>query len=94
MMDTLAFKTYTSTLDCTVYGCKEPSEPHHLKAMGKDHGYYNKQHKKHLSVIPLCRVHHSEVGTIGVEKFEKKYHLNLWYECWRNLANWLMRGNG
>lgn len=49
--------------------CCLGTDPHHVKTRGSGGGDELKQ------LMPLCRVHHVEVGTIGVKTFIKKYGL-------------------
>jgi hypothetical protein len=48
-----------------------------------------KEAKEHLSVIPICKIHHAEIHNTGEEKFEKKYGISLDREALRNLINWI-----
>jgi len=57
--------------------CRSEAEPHHLKAigMGRDR---KKDLIEHLTAIPLCRKHHTEIHTLGQKTFEEKHKINLW----------------
>ena len=37
--------------------------------------------KKDFSCIPLCRDHHTERGSLGNEKFQNKYRINIWKDA-------------
>lgn len=54
--------------------CGRPGEEHHWNAigMGRDR---RKIDDSDLRKIRLCRVHHTEVETIGRDTFENKYHV-------------------
>src|SRR6185369_1059062 len=58
---------------CCVCG-RTPVDPDHLKARGRGEAKRND-----FTAIPLCREHHSERDQ-GLEKFQAKYHINLWEE--------------
>lgn len=49
--------------------CTGPIDPHHTKTVGSG--------GSDLTAIPLCRMHHIEIGQVGVEKFERKYHIRV-----------------
>lgn len=54
--------------------CGKEAETHHWNAigMGRDRRHYDdSDHRK----IALCRVHHTEVETIGRDTFAEKYHV-------------------
>ncbi len=53
--------------------CGGKAEPHHLDAVGAGR---NRKEIIHLgmSMLPLCRTHHSEAHTIGKDTFCNKYH--------------------
>lgn len=75
---------YVRKLSCVVCA-KTPVDPHHLQARGTG------EHKRNdYFVLPLCREHHSEVEQIGVQRFEKKYAINLWKEVARIIAGVLI----
>ena len=61
-------------LICGFLGC----DPHHIKTVGSggDDSLTN--------VIPLCRKHHTEIHSIGLNRFSEKYN---------NLSIWLSRNN-
>jgi hypothetical protein len=56
------------------------TECHHLVAVG-----WREAKRVDFTAINLCRAAHSEIEQIGVEKFEKKYSVNVWQE-----AAWLL----
>lgn len=61
---------------CQVCG-RWPSDPDHLRTRGAggDDSLEN--------LMPLCRRHHTERGTIGIRSFVKKYSLPVsWESGW------------
>ena len=74
--------------DCCL--CGRSGELHHLDniGMGRDR---KKPLKEHYSVIGLCRLHHTEIHTIGVRNFEDRYGVNLWREAHSRLIDWVER---
>ena len=54
--------------------CGKPADLHHVDAVGR--GYDRKEivHEG-MRALPLCREHHTEMHTIGKEKFDQKYHV-------------------
>jgi len=46
------------------------SDPHHRLSVGS--GGPDAE-----NLVPLCRLHHDEVGTLGIANFEMKYNLSL-----------------
>ena len=57
---------------CTI--CGKPGEIHHWDAIGQGRDR-TKIDDSRLRKICLCREHHREVHTIGVNAFEEKYHV-------------------
>ncbi len=57
--------------------CGGQAEAHHLKAVGIGRNRKN-DIPEHLTAIPLCRLHHAEIHSIGVSKFDAKYAINCW----------------
>jgi len=51
------------------------TEPHHLIPVGAGGA--------DETGCPLCWICHTEVGTIGLKKFEEKHNVNLWMESKR-----------
>lgn len=58
---------------CPICGGK--ADLHHVEALGMGRDRTEVIHEG-LEVLPLCRVHHTEVHTIGKTEFFKRYHLN------------------
>ena len=54
--------------------CGKDGEIHHVDAigMGRDRKLIDDTNNKKMA---LCRTHHSEAHTIGIENFENKYHV-------------------
>lgn len=70
-------------MQCLV--CSNNGENHHLIPIGI--GRNRKIHRwEDYTTISLCRIHHTEIHKIGIEKFEEKYNINLWKECCIKLA--------
>ena len=93
-IDSLEFLEHVRTLDCVVYSCKEPTVPHHRKALGMGSKSRNKPVKEHLYAIPMCWIHHSQLHSYGEEKFEQTYGLNLAAQNLMNLVNWVFAYTG
>jgi len=60
---------------CCVICGKKPSDLHHLDTIGQGVDRRKTNHLKHRAV-QLCRIHHNEVHTLGIETFLSKYHIN------------------
>jgi len=41
-----------------------------------------------FSVVPLCRIHHTERHSIGTKSFQEKYKVSLWREAFMLLRSW------
>lgn len=54
--------------------CGKKSDLHHVDAVGAGRDRKAIIHEG-MKVLPLCREHHSEAHTIGVERFCGKYHV-------------------
>lgn len=76
------YKKYILSHSCLVCPSREV-DGDHLMARGRGSASQND-----YSLIPLCRIHHSERHQIGNQKFEQRYTVNLWLEAWRLLAWW------
>ncbi|MCT3054464.1 hypothetical protein EFN57_10375 [Leuconostoc citreum] len=59
---------------CLICG-KKPSDLHHLDTIGQGVDRRKTNHLKHRAV-QLCRIHHNEAHTLGIETFLSKYHIN------------------
>ena len=60
---------------CAICGYRNgKADWHHVDHVGTGNDR-NKIHHLGLRGQPLCRLHHTEVGMIGQESFDKKYHL-------------------
>ena len=55
--------------------CGKKADLHHVKAIGAGRDRTQIIHEG-LEVMPLCREHHTEAHTMGMDSFCKKYHLN------------------
>ena len=60
---------------CCVICGKKPSDLHHLDTIGQGVDRRKTNHLKHRAV-QLCRIHHNEAHTLGIETFLSKYHIN------------------
>ncbi|TOY70750.1 hypothetical protein DIS12_04655 [Leuconostoc citreum] len=60
---------------CCVICGKKPSDLHHLDTIGQGIDRRKTNHLKHRAV-QLCRIHHNEAHTLGIETFLSKYHIN------------------
>lgn len=57
---------------CVICGAR--ADIHHVDHVGRG---YNRHKISHIGkrVLPLCRIHHTEVHSVGEEKFIEMYHL-------------------
>ncbi len=62
--------------------CGRQGEPHHLKPIGMGRNR-KREMPEHYTAIPLCRKHHIEIETIGVEQFNLKHRIDVWREAFR-----------
>lgn len=65
--------------------CGKKADLHHVEAVGMGRDRTEIIHEG-MEVMPLCRVHHTEMHTIGKGDFFKKYHLNRGVECDRTIC--------
>tara|TARA_R100000278_G_scaffold116677_1_gene96215 strand:- start:12955 stop:13254 length:300 start_codon:yes stop_codon:yes gene_type:complete len=86
--DSLKYLDYIRGCYCLICFSEKP-DPDHLEAIGMG-GNRRKPTLKHYSAIPLCRLHHSERHSLGTKRFEDKYKINLWYECFRLLRDYFV----
>ncbi|KKM80596.1 hypothetical protein LCGC14_1338190, partial [marine sediment metagenome] len=63
----------------------------HLDAVGMGRNR-KKEMIEHLSAVPLCRICHMEIHTVGIEIFGDRHGLNVWRLNARMLARWLWEG--
>nr|WP_263281353.1 putative HNHc nuclease [Leuconostoc mesenteroides] len=59
---------------CCVICGKRPSDLHHLDTIGQGVDRRKTNHLKHRAV-QLCREHHQEAHSLGIETFLQKHHL-------------------
>ena len=59
---------FIKSLPCLVCG-NTPCDNAHVKSRGAGGDY--------TCIVPLCRVHHTEQGMIGIKTFQNKYNLAL-----------------
>jgi len=60
---------------CCVICGKKPSDLHHLDTIGQGVDRRKTNHLKHRAV-QLCRIHHNEAHSLGIETFLSKYHIH------------------
>ena len=86
-MNGLDYLRYIRSMGCAI--CRRDAEPHHLEAigMGRDR---KKDLKEHYSAVPLCREHHTEFHQTGHSKFQKRYNINLWKECFKYIRHYAL----
>ena len=84
------FLDYVRQENCLMHG-DEKAEPHHLDAVGMGRNR-KREMVEHLTVVPLCRICHMELHTIGFETFEDRHGINLWRQNSRLLGRWVWRG--
>lgn len=71
---------YVRDQPCTI--CRAPADdPHHLTHRGSGGSDY--------TAIPLCRGHHREVHSNGLQQVERDYRVNLWRQAHRLLQRYL-----
>lgn len=81
-------------IDSYVYGCLvnkkccicgKPADLHHVKTVGMGNDRTEIIHEG-LEVMPLCRIHHTEIHQYGREKFLELYHLNRGIPADKNIC--------
>jgi hypothetical protein len=55
--------------------CGKPADLHHVDSVGAHGGNRDRINHIGLQCLPLCRVHHTELHTMGNKSFMEKYHL-------------------
>ena len=72
--DDLERYTYTALMHKRCLICGKKADLHHVDRIGAG---YNRQTKPQIGalVMPLCRIHHGEVDTLGQTEFDEKYHV-------------------
>ena len=86
-LNPLDFLDYTRQKPCLVHR-DEPAEPHHLDTVGMGRNR-RKEMIEHLSAVPLSRMAHIEIETVGLREFEDRHGINLWRENARLLARFI-----
>jgi hypothetical protein len=69
----------THTDEISSHRCYGRVDPHHLVTRGAG--------GTDLTLVPLCRLHHQELHTVGVETFQQRHGVNLWRELVRIIEN-------
>ena len=77
------YVSYIKDIPCLV--CSRSSDPHHLKARG-----WREVKRNDYTCVPLCRIHHTEIETIGMSKFEEGYAISMWQEASRLAIEYLV----
>ena len=91
--DTERYIRFIRSISCIVCG-GSPVDPDHLQHRGMGgagKGGTATGTVLDYSCIPLCRVHHSERHSLGINGFEKKYRLNLWREAFTLLRRYFLK---
>ena len=71
---------------CLICGASPPSDAAHVRSWGAGHGDED-------NLVPLCRTHHSEQHTEGIETFQRKHDIDLEAEAER-IGNEYREGRG
>ena len=80
------FLSHVRLEQCLIHGID--AEPHHLDAVGMGRNR-KREMIEHLTVVPLCRICHMELHTIGLVDFQDRHGVNLWRENSRLLGRWI-----
>lgn len=72
--DDLEKYTYSALLQKRCIVCGRKADLHHVDRIGAG---YNRNTKPQIGAraMPLCRIHHGEVDTLGQTAFDEKYHV-------------------
>lgn len=72
--DDLERYTYSALLHKRCIVCGRKADLHHVDRIGAG---YNRNTKPQIGAraMPLCRIHHGEVDTLGQTAFDEKYHV-------------------
>ena len=74
--DDIAAYMYACTMHRKCAVCGKPADIHHCEGSRIGAGVdRTKVHQLGREVLPLCRVHHTELHTMPESEFVKKYHL-------------------
>ena len=74
--DDIAAYMYACTMNRKCAVCGKPADIHHCEGSRIGAGVdRTKVHQLGREVLPLCRVHHTELHTMPESEFVKKYHL-------------------
>lgn len=74
--DDIAAYMYACTMHRKCAVCGKPADIHHCEGSRIGTGVdCTKVHQLGREVLPLCRVHHTELHTMAESEFIKKYHL-------------------
>ena len=82
------YEKYIKEKPCTVCG-QTPVDAHHMEAVGM--GGANRDGYKDYSCVPLCRYHHSEYHSTGINYFESRYKVNLWKDVFNLLRRYFVK---
>ena len=82
-----SYLEYIKEKPCSVCG-QTPVDAHHMEAAGM--GGANKDGYKDYSCVPLCRFHHSEYHSGGMQHFESKYQVNLWKDAFNLIRRYFV----
>ena len=86
MKEGSSYIDYIKAKPCLVCGSMEV-DAHHLEAVGMGNNR-KKTSKRDYSCVPLCRLHHQEYHSIGINKFQEKYGFNIWRDAFNLLRGY------
>lgn len=75
MADDVNDYIYSCLLNKKCCICGQHADLHHYDAVGAGRNREEIIHEG-MRALPLCRIHHTEIHTIGKTKFNEKYHLD------------------
>lgn len=78
------YLAFTRSRPCAICGMPD-SDPHHVKDKNSGMGIKGSD----LSAVPLCRVHHSQIDSVGNKTFQEIHNKTFIYMRFCNLAYYL-----
>lgn len=78
LSQSLGYLDFIRGKDCLI--CGKPGEPDHLEEVGMGNSR-KKLSYRHLSAVPLCRLHHDLRHKWGTYDFEGDHSLNVYREA-------------
>lgn len=76
-----AYLAFVRTRPCAVCPRQTGVDPHHLVTRATGGGDHQ--------TVSLCRIHHRELHSIGRQRFEKNYAVELWSIAHGMLSLWV-----